>query len=85
MSSKAPEQVAPGLKKLEGQYINDQGRVEKWTAYYDEYGRLKARTDYNAGNKKQRIPDVHHHMYDYGPGYNKRETAKHVPGPFSED
>ncbi|EGK3402806.1 hypothetical protein [Salmonella enterica] len=54
-------QVTPGTRVLEGQYINDQNKVQPWTAYYDEYGRLTGRTDYNAGNKTAGIPDTHYH------------------------
>lgn len=46
-SSKAPDQTAPGTKTLEGQHINDQGRVgPPWEAHYDEYGRQIGRTEY---------------------------------------
>jgi len=38
----------------------DLGRVEPWTAHYDEYGRLIGRTDYNAGNLAEGIPDTHY-------------------------
>lgn len=60
-SQKAPMQVTPGTRVLEGQYINDQNKVQPWTAYYDEYGRLTGRADYNAGNKTAGIPDTHYH------------------------
>ena len=84
VTGKAPTQVTPGIKTLDGVHINDQGREEPWVAHYDEYGRLKARTDYNAGNKEQNIPDVHHHIYEYGPGYEKgREVFKHAPGEYT--
>ncbi|HET6978762.1 MAG TPA: RHS repeat-associated core domain-containing protein [Pyrinomonadaceae bacterium] len=80
---KAPKQVTPGTRVLEGQYVNDLGRVEPWKAYYDEYGRMVARTDYNAGNKAAGIPDTHHSQYEYNARYpNGRETNPHTPGPF---
>lgn len=63
LAKKAPEQVTPGVRYLEGQYIDDLGRVQPWKAYYDEYGRLIARTDYNAGNIAQGIPNTHYHLY----------------------
>ena len=82
-SSKAPKQVTPGTKTLEGQYINDKGRVEPWTAHYDEYGRQVGRTDFNAGNKAQGIPDTHYHTYEYGPGTpGGMETGSHLPGEY---
>ncbi|HED34660.1 MAG TPA: hypothetical protein ENJ08_10685, partial [Gammaproteobacteria bacterium] len=81
-SSKAPKQVTPGTRTLEGQHINDRGRVEPWKAEYDEYGRLKARTDYNAGNKAQGIPDTHHHIYEWGAGKTPMEIGSHLPGEY---
>ena len=81
-SAKAPKQVTPGTRTLEGQYINDKGRVESWRAHYDEYGRQIGRTDYNAGNRAEGIPDTHHHTYEYGPGRNGMETGSHIPGEY---
>jgi len=81
-SSKAPKQTTPGTKTLEGQHINDKGRVEPWKAHYDEHGRQIGRTDYNAGNKAQGIPGTHHHTYEYGPGKNGMETGSHLPGEY---
>jgi hypothetical protein len=75
-------QVQPGTRRLEGQYINDQGRVEPWVAHYDEYGRMVGRTDYNAGNMAAGIPSTHYHSYEYGPGRNGAEIESHVPGEF---
>lgn len=83
LADKAPKQVASGVRQLEGQYINDLGHVEPWTAHYDEFGRMIGRTDYTAGNATAGIPPVHHHVYEYGPGFNAgREVGKHLPGPF---
>ncbi len=79
---KAPKQTTPGTKTQKGEHINDQGRVEPWEAHYDEYGRLIGRTDYNAGNKAEGIPDTHHHTYEYPPGTNGIETGKHIPGEY---
>lgn len=78
-SSKAPYQVEPGVNSLEGQYLND-GRWEPWQAHYDEYGRLEARTDFNAGNPAEGIPDVHYHEYEWGPGKTPLEITSHAPG-----
>lgn len=64
---------------MSGQYVDDLGRVQPWKAYYDEYGRLVGRTDYNAGNKAQGIPDTHYHTYEWGPGktlYNQEVILK---------
>ena len=82
LSSKAPQQVTPGTWKLEGQYINDLGKVQPWKAYYDNYGRLIARTDYNAGNIAQGILDTHYHLYEWGPGKTPYEYGSHIGGEF---
>jgi hypothetical protein len=83
LAEKAPKQVTPGVQVLEGHYVNDLGRVEPWRAHYDEYGRQVGRTDFNAGNKAQGIPDVHHHTYEYNARYRHgRETQAHVPGEY---
>lgn len=62
-NTKAPKQTTPGTKTLDGQYINDRGDVQPWTAHYNEYGQQVGRTDYNAGNRAQGIPDTHHHIH----------------------
>ena len=81
-SSKAPDQVTPGTGVLEGQHIDDLGRVQPWEAHYDEYGRLVGRTDYNAANSAHNIPDVHHHTYEWGPGKTPMESGSHIPGEY---
>lgn len=81
-SSKAPQQVTPGTNSISGQYFNNKGRVEPWVAYYDEYGRLKGRTDYNAGNRTQGIPDTHYHVYEWGPGKTPKPIRDHVAGEY---
>jgi YD repeat-containing protein len=81
-TGKAPTQVTPGTRSLEGQYINDfNGRVEPWQAHYDEYGRMIGRTDYNAGNIAHGIPDTHYHSYGYNNGI-PYPIANHAPGVF---
>lgn len=82
LAGKAPKQVSPGTRYLEGQYVDDLGRVQPWKAYYDEYGRLIARTDYNAGNKTQGIPDIHYHLYEWGPGKNPLQIDGHIEGEY---
>lgn len=82
-STKAPKQTTPGTKTLEGQYINDKGRVESWKAHYDEYGRQIGRTDYNAGNKTQGIPSTHHHTKEYNAKFpTGRSTGDHIEGEY---
>jgi YD repeat-containing protein len=82
-SSKAARQVPPGVKILTGHYVDDLGRVQPWRAHYDEFGRLVARTDYNAGNLAQKIPDTHYHIYSYDNWHEwGREILSHLPGEF---
>ncbi len=78
-SSKAPRQVTPGIINMSGQYIDDLGRVQPWNAYYDEFGRLVERTDWNAANKVHNIDAVHHHVYEYLPKGQVR-SIDHIPG-----
>ncbi|MDQ2087482.1 hypothetical protein RBH29_13705, partial [Herbivorax sp. ANBcel31] len=82
LSKKAPKQVTAGTKFLKGQYVDDLGRVQPWKAYYDKYGRLIARTDYNAGNKAAGIPNTHYHIYEWGPGKTPFESGSHIEGEF---
>lgn len=82
LAKKAPYQIAPGVRTLKGVYVNDLGRVEPWVAHYDEYGRLFARTDFNAGNKAAGIDDIHHHLYEWGPGKTPKPIGDHIPGPY---
>jgi RHS repeat-associated protein len=82
VGSKAPYQVMPGIRELEGHYINDLGHSQPWRAHYDQYGRLIGRTDYNAGNRAAGIPDIHYHTYKWGPGMTPMESGSHIPGEF---
>jgi hypothetical protein len=81
-ATKAPQLVNPGVRVLEGHYIDDIGRIQPWRAHYDEFGRMIARTDYNAGNLAQRIPDVHYHTFEWVRGAQGREILSHVAGEF---
>jgi YD repeat-containing protein len=82
LANKAPKQVTPGIKELTGQYIDDLGKVQPWKAHYDQYGRLIGRTDFNAGNITQGIPDIHYHLYEWGAGKTPLEIGSHIPGEF---
>ena len=83
LAGKAPKQVTPGTRRLEGQYVNDRGVIQPWVAHYDDYGRLIARTDYNAGNQAAGIPPTHYTTFEYDATYPLgRRTANHVPGEF---
>lgn len=80
---KAPKQVTPGVRTLQGLYRNQNGIFQQWTAHYDEYGRIVGRTDYNAGNKAANIPNVHYHTYEYGPAFRDgKEILSHEPGEY---
>ena len=84
LAGKAPKQVQPGIRILEGQYVDDLGRVQPWRAYYDAYGRQVGRTDFNAGNRAAGIPDIHHHQYEYNAKFpNGWESASHVSGEYT--
>jgi len=83
LAGKAPAHVTPGTRLLEGQYVSNLGRVEPWRAHYDQYGRMIARTDFNAGNRAEGIPDVHHHIIEYSAQYPLgRELPTHFPGEY---
>jgi len=84
---KAPGQVTPGIKVLEGQYVESTGnapRVQPWKAFYDDYGRLVGRTDYNAGDPVQGYADTHYHVYGYSRAFAPQgaELQAHVPGEY---
>jgi hypothetical protein len=81
-SSKALYQVTPGTRTINGLYINDKGIAQPWAAHYDAYGRLVARTDFNAGNKAAGIPATHFSQYVYGPGRQAMEINKHSSGVY---
>lgn len=77
----APMQANPGITEMTGFHVNGKGRVEPWHAYYDEFGYLIARTDYNAGNKTAGIPDIHHHLFAFINGC-VAQIAKHMEGEY---
>jgi len=83
LAGKAPKQVTPGIRVLKGVYVNNQGKEEPWIAYYDEYGRLVGRTDYNAGNSAAGIADTHYHTIEYNEYYPYgHPTGDHIPGEY---
>jgi len=83
LAGKAPKEVTPGVRVLEGQYVDDLGRVQPWRTHYDEYGRRVGRTDFNAGNGAAGIPDTHYHRYEYSAEFPLgREVERHMPGEF---
>ena len=82
LAGKAPVQVTPGTTSLTGQYVNNLGTVQPWEAHYDAYGRIVARTDYNAGNLAQGIPSTHYHLYEWGTGTVAHPYANHIEGVY---
>ncbi|WP_437787769.1 polymorphic toxin-type HINT domain-containing protein [Sorangium sp. So ce1097] len=83
----APEQVTPGVRRVEGWYQSEnRARPEPYSAHYDEYGRQIGRTDYTPQPDPRTHTDPHHHLREYGPGYGPRgrETGPH-PGPHPLD
>ena len=79
LANKAPYYVTPGVQTIEGVYVNDLAQIQPWIAYYD---RIIARTDFNAGNAKEGIPDIHYHTYEWGSGKSSGKTANHVEGEY---
>ena len=72
--------VHPGTTYLTGIHVKN-NVVQPWEAYYDEFGNLLVRNDYNAGNIADKIPDNHHHVYRKINGSNK-EDPRHFSGPY---
>jgi hypothetical protein len=84
-SSKAPRQVAPGVRELEGHYVNDLGHIQPWRAHYDDFGRMVGRTDYNAGNRAAGIPSTHYERWEYNSQFPLgRKVENHMPGEFPQ-
>ncbi|KAA3606479.1 MAG: hypothetical protein DWQ01_17620 [Planctomycetota bacterium] len=83
--AKAPQQVTPGVQHLQGQYIDDVGQVQPWRAQYDEFGRLKERTDFTDLPDPSTHTNPHHHTREYGPGYGRKgkDTRHAGPGPYT--
>lgn len=81
LAGDAPYQVPPGVRTLEGVHTTNSGTAQPWVAYYDEYGRLIARTDYNAPNPSAGIPSTHYHLYNWTDGTPYR-NPNHYPGEY---
>ena len=85
IGQKASRFVSPGIRVLEGQYIDDLGRAQPWRAFYDEYGRMIGRTDYNAGSRGAGIPDTHYERWEYNSQFPLgRKVENHRPGEFPQ-
>jgi hypothetical protein len=79
----APRITTPGTQTLTGIHVNDLGQPEPWIAYYDEYGRIIARTDFTRGNQAAGIPPVHHHLTEWSDLYPLgRDLPEHFPGEY---
>ncbi|MCC7542927.1 MAG: hypothetical protein IT379_42315 [Deltaproteobacteria bacterium] len=84
LAGKNPTHVTPGIRTLRGTYVDDLGRAQPWTAHYDEYGRIIARTDYNAANRAHGIPAIHHHRWEYNARFPMgRQLPDHFPGEYT--
>jgi hypothetical protein len=81
LGAKAPDQVTPGVRQLEGQYVDDVGQVQPWRAQYDEYGRQVERTDFTDLPDPSTHTNPHHHTREYGPGYGPKGKDTRHPGP----
>ena len=81
LGAKAPDQVTPGVRQLEGQYVDDVGQVQPWRAQYDDYGRQVERTDFTDLPDPSTHTNPHHHTREYGPGYGPKGKETRHPGP----
>lgn len=81
LGAKAPDPVTPGVRQLDGQYVDDVGQVQPWRAQYDEYGRQVERTEFTGLPDPSRHTNPHHHTRDYGPGYGPKGKETQHPGP----
>ncbi len=85
-SNYAPSQTTPGTQSLSGVHVNDLGREEPYEAYYDDYGRQIARTDYNAANRAENISEIHTHLRIYNEyypsGIDLPPDLDHIPGEY---
>ena len=82
LGGKAPKQVTPGVRTLQGQYVNKDGTVQPWVAHYDDYGRSLARTDYNDGNIAAGKADPHFHLFDWSSRGANGTDLGHFPGEY---
>ena len=82
LGGKAPKQVTPGVRTLQGQYVNKDGTVQPWVAHYDDYGRSLARTDYNDGNIAAGKTDPHFHLFDWSSRGANGTNLGHFPGEY---
>ncbi|TCT16440.1 putative toxin of predicted polymorphic toxin system [Melghiribacillus thermohalophilus] len=67
-TKKAPQNASPGSKIEHYRYYN--GKIEKSTVIYDDYGRQKFRVDHSNHGMPKDHSTPHLHEYKYGPGYH---------------
>ncbi|MGX1434378.1 hypothetical protein ACUXCE_005575, partial [Cytobacillus horneckiae] len=65
---KAPQNATPG-SKIE-HYRDYNGKIEKSTVIYDDFGRQKFRIDHSDHSMPKNHSIPHLHEYKYGPGYH---------------
>ncbi len=80
LGAKAPDQVTPGVRQLDGQYVDDVGQVQPWRAQYDDYGRQVERTDFTDLPDPSTHTNPHHHTREFGPGYGPKGKETYHPG-----
>ena len=84
--SPAPDQVSPGVLRVEGWYQSPNRRLpEPFSAHYDAHGRITGRTDYTPQPDPRTHTDPHHHLYEYGPGYSPYREIGPLDGPHPLD
>ena len=64
-----------------GVHVTNSGTPQPWRALYDAFGRLVARTDYNAPNPSIGAARIHYHVYVWDPkSLTPREVEAHIDG-----
>lgn len=91
-----PAQVTPGTTTISRPQLSTDGKYTyRADGHYDEYGRLRARTDYSTHpSTGTPHPDPHHHLRNplfgdktadgFKTGNIKEWTPGHVPGAYGE-
>jgi len=82
LAGDAPLQTTPGTTTLTGVHCTDSGVAQPWVAYYDEYGRLIVRIDFNAPNPTIGAASTHYHLYYWSSGKQPYEDPFHYPGVY---
>ncbi len=69
LTKDAQDMIIPGIKELDRIHLHYNSlkgidEIQRWKAYYDDYGRLMARIGYNARNKAAGIPNIYYYLYE---------------------